>query len=183
MSLPASGWLNPPHVMAPDPEDHAKLITLEISRTWIETLFFNRRRSPIFQVWAHVVGKLPPINNISRLAEASLSPSLITLSDSISCFRGVRRPHGSEEQGRSVIVYVLRPEVTIAYEPSMLCVATAFRVPVNTLLTIHVCPADSLQDSALSIKGNVTRLEFVSGDERDARRPMDWFERYDSCLW
>jgi hypothetical protein len=184
MSLPASPWLNPPSVYASDPADRGRRVTYEISQTWLETHYLNRRRTPIFKLWAHVVGQLPPINNISKLARASLSPTLTTLEQAVSCYRGIRRPHGNERSGASVVVYALKPLISITYEPDMVCVAKAIRVPANTLLTVQVRPIDSLHDSAASIiNGVVTRLEFVSSDARDALCPAGWFERYDSRLW
>ena len=67
-------WLRPPVVLAPGPYDRGKLVRFGISRSMFMTLVTARRVSPIYWAWAHVVGELPPINNISRLLQVDVVP-------------------------------------------------------------------------------------------------------------
>jgi hypothetical protein len=147
------------------------------------------RLSPIFQVWAHVVGDLPPINNISRLTRGPVKPSLTTLADSVACFRGVNRPYDNEEHGESVLVYILHPAVTIDKDTGLVCLAKAAVVPSGTLLTVQVKPlqpppAGDLQAPKDPLHtGTVTRLEYVGADESNPLLPKQHLVRYQKQLW
>lgn len=190
-------WLRPPCVNAPDPEDRTKTVTYEVSELFTYTLAAASRLSPIFQMWAHVVGELPPINNVSRLARGEVIPTLTTLADSVACFRGVKRPYDDEEDGNSVLVYVLNPAVTLDRDISLVCLAKAVKVPLDTCLTVQVKPkkpllsAESSLNNAVTqaagtedkIHGVVTRLEFVSGNGESPILPKRHEGRYHLKLW
>jgi hypothetical protein len=193
-------WLQPPEVVAPSPDDQTKTVGLEISPTYIRTLFVGKRLTQIFWIWAHVVGELPPINNVSRLNFGPVTPTLTTLRQSVACFRGVRRPYDDEEGGESVLVYVLNPMVSLDHEVSLVCLAKAVRVPSETCLTVQVKPTSALQvpktalnsdvtrrssgnADAETIHGVVTGLEFISGNGETPILPKRHAERYDLRLW
>jgi hypothetical protein len=177
-------WLRPPLVPAPAAQDFDKPAIYEISPSFLQSHAGIFRRTPIFQVWTHLVGELPPINNVSRLAKGALVPTLTTLDDSVACFEGVNRPYCEEANGESVLVYILRPEVSIAYEPDMACLAKAVRVPAKTVLTVQVQPRKTLQTAADNVDGIVTRLEFVScGEEDGLILPQRHSDRYGKLLW
>jgi hypothetical protein len=177
-------WLNLPVVRAPSATNRTKIVQYAISEQFIGRNSTVVRLSPIFQVWTHVIGELPPINNIQRVTRGTLTPTLTTLADSVALFRGVRRPYDDEEQGESVLVYVLNPEVTIAHETDLACLAKASLVPTDTCLTVQVKPK-SLQIQGESVEGLVTRLEFVSGGrEGDSPiLPLRHSDRYLERLW
>ena len=87
-----------------------------------------------------MVGDLPPINNIARVNRGNDVPTLMTLEESVACFRGVNRPYDDEAKGESVLVYVLNPVVTLEYIWDLVCIAKSVRVPSNTCLTVQVKP-------------------------------------------
>lgn len=196
-------WLRPPRVQAPAPDDRSKSVDYEISEDMTYTMAAASRLSPIFQLWAHVVGELPPINNISRLSRGEVIPSLTTLRQSVACFRGVMRPYDDELEGSSILVYVLNPAVTLDREVSMVCLAKAVAVPKDTCLTVQVKPAAALQTDSARINsqstrstmaqidstgdklihGVVTRLEFVSGNGGEPVLPRRHEMRYRQRLW
>jgi hypothetical protein len=176
-------WLKPPVVTAPDPVDRSKTINLAFSDEFFAKHSGVFRRSPIFQIWTHVVGQLPPINNISRLMRGELVPTISTLADSVACFQGVKRPYIDEENGDSVVVYVLNPRVTIDYEPDLACPAKGVRLARTTVATVQVRPTKSLQISGVNIWGTVTRLEFVRGEGGEPNLPVKHSDRYVQRLW
>jgi hypothetical protein len=193
-------WLRPPLVLAPSPHDRAKLITLEISQVFLRTNVTAKRISPVYWVWAHVVGELPPINNVSRFSQVAVVPTLMTLEQSIACFQGVGRPYDDEEHGESILVYVLNPAVSLDRDTNLVCPAKAVRVPSNTCLTVQVKPTDALQNSRTAlnsatvtrnfdtedvetIHGVVTRLEFIPGTGDRPVLPRKYEERYHRRLW
>lgn len=166
----------------------------------VRTLLTSRRISPIFWIWAHVVGELPPINNISRFHQVEVVPSLTTLEESIACFQGVQRPYDDEEHGETVLIYVLNPSVSIDRDVNLVCPAKAVKVPSNTCLTVQVKPTNALHSSQIAldsgsvmrsirpedaeiIHGVVTRLEFISGAGDRPVLPKKYEERYHRRLW
>lgn len=192
-------WLQLPHAKAPSPEDRKKIVTYAISEDLVQRLFAANRLTMIFQLWAHVVGELPPIHNVSRLLHGEVTPSLTTLAQSVACFRGVNRPYDDEEEGESVLVYVLNPTVSVDRDVNLVCLAKAVKVPSGTCLTVQVKPTKPLQSDESSvekgvtrsfdsedvkiIRGVVTRLEFVSGNGEIPILPKRHAGRYRQKLW
>jgi hypothetical protein len=175
-------WLNPPLVRAPAPKLGAVPLLCQISRDFIEKNFAIKRRTPIFQLWTHVVGRLPPIPHIDMLAHSLQPPDLMTLMEATACFQGVQRPYSDEPDGASVMVYVLAPRVSIAYSPTMACVARAVPVSVDRVLTVQVKPL-TLQGTGVPLNGLVTRLEFVSSVGDSPALPTEHEGRYEKLHW
>jgi hypothetical protein len=180
---PMEHWLTFPEVSAPCGLDRKAIHRYRVSPEFIERNASIGRNTPILQLWAHVVGKLPPINNISRLAGATPTPALTTLLKAVGCFQGLKRPHDDEHDGDSVLIYILNPLVTIAYHADMVCLAKAVTVPKNTVLTVQVRPKHPLLTAESQLNGVVTRLEFVSSDASDPTMPVDHGTRYARLLW
>jgi hypothetical protein len=172
-------WLKPPLVNAPSAKDCASTVIYKISEEFFEKNAYIYRRTPIFQIWTHVIGELPPINNVSSILKTGISPTISTLKDSIACFKGVKRPYDGEIDGCSILVYILNPRVSISYEPSMVCLAKAVRVPTNLAATVQVRLTDALQNGDKNVCGIVTRIEFVAGDKGTPLLPEGHQER----LW
>lgn len=181
--LSSMTWLDLPNVTAPSGDDRSQTVKLRISDNFVARNAFISRRTPIFQLWTHVVGELPPINNIGRVASGKPAPSIMTLHDSVACFEGLKRPHDAEPDGASVRIYVLRPEVSVEYFADMACVARAIIVPKNSVLTVQVCPIDPLHKDSRDINGTVTRLEFVFSEGELSNLPADSKNRYARRLW
>lgn len=178
-----TNWLAFPNIGAPSPQDPNRHLNYAVSDTFIERNASNHRNTPILQMWTHVLGQLPPINNISKVSNSGLVPTLQTLNDAVACFEGINRPHDNENNGQSVLVYILTPTVSIQFEPNMVCQARSIEVPPMTVLTVQVRPAASLQAVDQGINGIVTRLEFVLADEADPRLPKAFGTRYTRMFW
>lgn len=178
--MPSKNWLTLPEITAPSPSDPDAVWRCRISPVFVERSAFIARKTPIFQLWTHVVGELPPINLIGTLRPV---PTITTLHDAYACFQGVNRPYVDEVDGKSVFVYVLGPKISIAYNPSLACVAKAVVVPAETVLTVQVRPTSSLQKSQEGIHGIVTRLEFVTSVGDSPTLPVDHDSRYNKRLW
>jgi hypothetical protein len=138
-------WLDLPSVKAPHPDNRAEQVTYAISQDYVDMLARAGRLTVILQLWTHVVGELPPINNASRLSHGPVTPALTTLAQSVGCFRGVKRPYIDEPDGESILVYVLNPSVTITRDVSLVCCARGVIVPSNSCLTVQIKPKAALQ--------------------------------------
>jgi hypothetical protein len=181
--MPGTAWYDPPLVSAPSYLDRSQTMTLGISDDMTGARSRNFRHTPLFMFWAHIVGQLPPINAIQLLAESNPTPTLLTLNDARACFQGIQRPHLLEDNGDNVLVYVLRPTVTLEFATSMACLARAVRPAVPFVLTVQVVLADALQNSATHVDGIITRIEAVESDPHEADLPVDYGTRYRRRCW
>lgn len=183
---PKKHWLRPPKVSAPSGADRNRAVNYKVSEHYLDCLGAVFRQTPVFQTWVHVIGELPPINNISRVMRGGTGPTLTTLHDSVACFRGVNRPYDDEALGESVLVYVINPRVSLDYVADLVCAAKTVQVPGNTCLTVQVKPFKTpLQQDGLLVEGVVTRLEFVTGTGTGDKPtlPEDCEGRYIERLW
>jgi hypothetical protein len=178
-----SHWLEYPTTTAPNPDKSKDNLTLRLSPELVSQHFAGRRLTPLFQAWCPLFGELPPINNIGKVAKAVPPPTLTTLHDAVACFGGIQRPHDKEQNGDSVLVYVLNPPVSIEFSPSLVCMAQPVQVPVNSVLTVQVRPNFPLQQGRDGVEGLITKIEYVFGDERDSRLPRDYDSRYGKNFW
>lgn len=178
-------WLSPPPVSAPSGKDRTKTVHYSISPEFFEKNAVVGKKTPIFQIWAHVIGELPPINNIGYLNRFDVRPTISTLNDSIACFEGVNRPYDLEDNGHSILTYVLNPMASIQYEPDMVCLAKAVRLAPDLTATVQVKLTEPLHLEAITICGMVTRIEFVHGEpaEGGMHLPIGHAERYRQRLW
>ena len=112
------------------------------------------------------------------------------------------RAYDDEEDGESVLVYVLNTAVTLDRDVNLVCLAKAVTVPADTCLTVQVKPRAvfTTQRNVLKyrsdavfrdisdagdklIHGVVTRLEFVSGNSEIPVLPKRHPTRYHQRLW
>lgn len=182
-SMPDYHWSKPPLIEARSGERSEEKLLLGTSDDLTGWRNSNFRSTPIFMLWAHCVGQLPPINLISMLAESNPTPTLTKLLDAHACFRGVNRPHLLENDGESVLVYVLKPEVTIEYKADMACVARAIKPTKPFVLTIQVVLVPALQNPPDGVAGVITRIEPVATDPDDDALPVGYTERYGCRCW
>jgi len=179
-----SHWLEFPLVTAPSSEDRSRLVSLQISRHFVTNNAHIHRRTPIFQLWGHVAGEVPPIPNSSVLSRPPLVFVPETVEKSVACFRGVNRPYDEEVNGDDVLVYVLNPSISLAYEPSLVCLAKPVSVPPTTCATVQVKSLrEPLQIGDIEVRGTVTRIEFVRGDGGTPCLPVNHQHRYSQRLW
>lgn len=176
-------WLDFETTTAPNPVKDGEPLRVAMSPELIRMSGNILRATPVYQLWCHVMGKLPPINNIAKVESSEPKPTLTTLHDAVACFGGLQRPHDDEFDGRSVLVYVLTPTISLEYIPSMVCLARAFRVPTNTVFTVQVRPHFALQQEMDGIHGLVTRIEPVFGTPETPHLPAKHDSRYGERFW
>ena len=99
-------WADLPPIVAPLPTDPTKLIKLDVSREFIVGNLRKNNRTPIYQAWAHLVGRVPPVPNIDFLNRLGVAPTLTTLENAHACFRGVERPLGDDLNGAKVYISI-----------------------------------------------------------------------------
>jgi len=176
-------WIDLPDVLCPSPWDRTKFEMVHVSDEAIHRYYRARRPEPIYAAWAHLVGGLPPINNVGSVAVGEPKVTLCTLKDAHACFQGVERPCGIEEDGKSVYAFILKVDTTLAYHPSMVCVATARVAPPNTVLAVLVRFNDPLHGESVEVDRTILRWEFVKADKSEPLLPKDYKTRYAKKMW
>ncbi|MCJ2120640.1 hypothetical protein MKK65_29475 [Methylobacterium sp. J-001] len=176
---------DPPVIEAPCPEDRERVLRFGFSADITGHGRANWRQTPLFMAWAHLVGRVPPINNASYATRGGLEPTYSTLKAAKACFRGLKRPHNNEDDGSSVLVYVLKPAATLQYDSSsaMVCPMSVLLMPSAAVLTVQVRLAASLQEPVNGIDGIVTRIEPVAGEKPEHALPVGHADRYAHRCW
>lgn len=169
-----------PIVRAPSGTNREVKEYYRISQRLVRALGNQKKRTPLFQLWGHVARSFPPIPNIDELKNEGF---IGDLEDSVACFMGLFRPHNHEEQGESVLIYVLNPSSTIKFDPLGRCMACVCPVPADAALTVHVVPENALQEGGLNVSGVVSRIEFVPSSGLSPRLPVDFGSRYMKRCW
>ncbi|MCE4224909.1 hypothetical protein HCU64_14190 [Methylobacterium sp. C25] len=184
-SLSVLHWRRPPVIEACCPDDRGRTLKFGVSDDLTGNGRENWRRTPLFMVWAHLLGQLPPINNAAYAMRNGDEPTFSTLREASACFRGIKRPHHTEDDGCSVIVYVLKPRATLQYslETAMVCPMAVVPVSETVVLTVQVRLAASLQEGVNGLDGIVTRIEPVIGKAPDHALPVGYDTRYAERCW
>lgn len=170
-------------VASANSRDKKTQLTFTVSQEFIDIHLDIRRLTPLFMLATHVFGALPPINAIAKLESANPSPTLMTLLDAHACFEGIERPHDDEDNGDTVLVYVLKPVTTIEYRANLSCVAEAAKPPNSSVLTVLVRTNGALQDGNVSLDGHITRIEWVLSSPDDNNLPKAHETRYRIRHW
>lgn len=176
-------WQNFGIAVAPNPDDKAVDIQLAVSAELVAANSDMNKMTPLLQIWCHVFGVLPELPNISKVRNAENTPTLSTLKDSAACFRGIERPHDDEDNGDSVICYVLNPATSIEFSPSQVCVAQPVIMPQQTAITVLVRIKPTLLRPGLTVDGILTRIEPVKCSPEDPLLPNRYKTRYRERLW
>ena len=157
---------------------------LEIACSTIKKLIDANRRTELFQVWAHLVGEMPPVNNahLVQMTEHS-SDAIVAIEDAHACFKGVNRRYDQDENGRDVYVYIISTPYTVRWQSSMRTTVGIFPAPEGTLLTVQVKPRQALQDCQEGIWGAIVKWEFVHADRERTDFPDGYGERYGALVW
>lgn len=182
-TLAVSEWRNPSAITAPSHYDRSALVKYSISDDLTGVGRSDFLRTNLYLVWIHLHRVLPPINRAGVLATVDPIPTLTTLSDSVACFQGIRRPHLSEDNGDSVLVYVLNPTATVQFYPDPVAPIRGRPFPRGCVLTVQVCLKTALQNPIDGISGTVSRLETIAASDVDRRLPVDFDSRYASRNW
>ncbi len=183
MGSEASAWRLPPPVDAPAHDDRSRIVKYSISDDLTGANRANWLRTPLYQVWIHLHGVIPPLNNAGIIKKRSPRITPSTLCDSVACFQGIQRPHLTEDSGSSVLVYVLNPTTTAEYYPDLVAPIRSVEFPQHAVLTVQVCVSGPLHDLPAGVSGVVTRLEMVAASASHKSLPVDYDSRYAKRNW
>ena len=175
--------LDLPQVKVPSPDDPDTLIKATVSESTLYRLYTSQRKTALWQAWAHLSGQLPPIPNTSAIRSMVPHGSFDSTEHARACFRGIKRPHREEQDGDSVVVYILNPTHTLAWDVSMVCRAKVVRAPSDTVMAVYMRMQDSLHPPIDGITGIITGWEFIPCDASAVTLPEGFEGRYGKELW
>lgn len=148
------------------------------------------RRQPLLDLWSAVVGEIPPFPNAAaKWGSIFKSCPLISMADSIACFRGLKRPMGSDDRGFDCYAFVSKPTHRFVYEPSLACSIKLIDVPADLVHITYVrCdhPQGRVRTSGSEMTasvGVVTHWHFVEADQTELSLPADFSNRYRQRIW
>jgi hypothetical protein len=177
-------WLDLPNIAIADPTSPTRTVQVRVAGSPLHEFYVGNRKTPIWQAWVHLAGTVPPINNAKFVYTDHPGCDFGDLKRPVAIFRGVKRPWLDEEDGRSVLAYVLNPTHTMFNELNMVCVAQGAKAPEDTVLVVLVRPYDAACKAPESgLFGAITKWEFVPSDCDIPSLPEDYGERYAEELW
>jgi len=180
---PRSKLFEPPVVTARSPDGEREQVRLEISAATIQKIVQAGLKVPLFQAWAHLVGEMPPVNNVFKLRAEHPEARIRTIAQASTIFRGVRRPCGLNGTGDDVYIYVVETPETVCWRSDMACVVGISPCPPSTVLTVYVRRSGTLQPQDPSVWGIISKWEFVGASPEQPHLPIDFDNRYDEQLW
>lgn len=173
-----------PDVFAPSPDNPDDVIKLAVSQSTIEKLVVARRRTDIFQAWAHLVGEMPPVNNAELVRRTEHGDCKISsLAESHACFKGVHRRYDQDDNGSDVYIYVIDTPYTVRWQSDLRTVAGIYPTPDGALLTVQVRSRAALHDCQEGIWGGITKWEFVNACKERTEYPEGFDNRYGKLVW
>lgn len=175
----------PPTVLGPSPFNRSMRVGYRIAEGDVRRALEERRRQPILDLWSMVLGRLPPIANISRYSDYEGTLRDQALDQAHAAFRDVRRPVGDDPHGFDYFVFITNPSVHFRYVPDMVCVVRPEELPTDVVLATYVLMdfphgRASASRAKVPVQGLVTHWELI---ERDGLVPVHSEERYRRRLW
>ena len=101
-----SPWLElPATVLAKSHVDPARACHYRVSGGDAIRSASSGLKQPVFYFWSMVIGEPPPVPHMS-----DTGVGLTRLDQAHACFSGLKRPLGSDDNGGSFAVYILKPQ-------------------------------------------------------------------------
>jgi hypothetical protein len=182
-----SAWLDIPQtILGLSPESNQAQSGFRISTEGVRKALDVGNRQPLLDLWALVMGEIPPVNSARIKWKNSLSESQ-SFSSAVACFRGIKRPVGNDDTGFDTYAYVTRPRTTFKYAPSMSCIIAPVAIPEDIVCVTCVRFDQPFRrpirsgDKMLS-RGVITHWELVEADPV-AGLPIEWQTRYRKQMW
>lgn len=186
-----AGWQDlPSTVIGRSPYSYEQPVRYRFAQHDLRKDLQQNKLQPFFSAWSLIFGRLPPIPNVSRLAQHLQTTPLTSLQNAHACFRGLRRPLADDNRGFDIFAFVTKPRVYAAHSPGMVCQAALAAVPDDLVFVTYVRidhHAESRQalrrDTATRLTGIVTHWGFVESCPINTMLPIDSQERYRTRTW
>lgn len=179
----------PKLVLGRSPFDHSKIVRYRVATDDVQKGLDANRKQPLLDLWAAVVGELPPFPGVTRFKD-QFARTATSLAKAHACFRGIKRPVGDDDHGFDVIAFVSKPTQIFAFEPSPSCSIKMRAVPSDLVLVTYVRldysngrPYRGAASEPPPITGVVVSWEFVEADPDESDLPIGYTERYRQRLW
>lgn len=163
------------------PLNKNEFIHVEISSDLIQQLAGNHRNSKLFEAWACLYGKPPPINGIPLEA----SSALIGIEDAYASFRGIKRGCNDQNEGGDVYVLVTKPSITYNFKPSMACQACEESLEDGiVMITLLRMRPNHAKARKLETSADIIGWDFVSASFNGSIwLPNATQDRFEEAIW
>jgi len=186
-----SPWLDfPQTVIGRSPFEKNRPTFFRFAKQGVQKALDEGRRQPIFDAWSMVLGKLPPIPNVSRLELRLAACPLVSILEAHACFRGVKRPVGVDDRGFDMVVMITRPKWFVRNHTSMVCMGDLSPVPEDLIFATFVrldqpnSGRYGINIDTSAIKGVITHWQFIEADNSSGEPlPVEHRERFRKRLW
>lgn len=179
----------PSTVIGRSPFDKAEPIAFRLAKNDVIRQLEAGRRQPLYEAWGSIIGRPPPVPNVSRLSEKLARMPLLSLAGAHACFRGLKRPIGNDPRGFDHFAYILKPTSMVVYRPDMVCLAHIAEVPPDLVFAIY-CRMDyplgitnQRVHGTRPTRGVITHWGFVEADASDPLLPVGYTGRYRLRMW
>jgi hypothetical protein len=184
-----SAWIEIPQTtIGLSPTSPSNPCSFRIAAGGLAKMLEHGHKQPLLDLWALVLGKIPPVNNaLIKWGTPEVQSKLKSISSAHACFRGIKRPVGDDDRGFDVYAYITKPAITFKYVPSMNCVVELVEIP-NDIVCVTYIRMDYPQGRNLSgntqvlSRGIITHWELVEADETGLL-PIGHKERYTTRIW
>ena len=186
-----SPWLDfPRRIISRSPFDRDQAVFFRFNKQDVEKAVRVGRRQIALDAWSLVLGQLPPIPNVQKLAPLLQSRPLSSVRDSYACFRGVRRPVGLDDRGFDFVAFVSKPYWFVASAPSLSCLAELRPVPDDLVFVVFMRldqPSTGRYgvgvDSS-TVSGVITHWQLIESVTVDGEQlPVGYRQRFRKRLW
>jgi|ERR1700730_3167628 len=129
----------------------------------------------------------PPVPNVNWKKNFPVEAGLTRLSEAHACFKGLQRPLAEDDDGSSVLAYILKPHFYYIfdsdYDGAMVCVARKLTVADDLVFAAYVRLNEPCRSAGASPKGVLTHWGFVEADACHPELPVNCESRYEERLW
>lgn len=180
----------PSYVLGRSPVDKQSPIGYRLSTQDIRKALSKNRRQPAYDMWACVVGQIPPQTGASLVLPDGGTAVLQGVGNAYACFRGILRPLANDGDGFDVFAFVHNPRYTYKYEPSMGSCVKLVEVPNDLVYVTHMkldypegrpYGKDWLEKAP--VQGIITHGGFVEVDPGDPSLPVNYASRFRKRMW
>lgn len=171
-------WLNFPElVRGRNPFSKNEIAKFRVSQADLNKQAEIARRQPIYEFWANVMGKPPPV---SGQIEHPVEP-LKSFWDAYACWQGINRPCGQDSDGHNLVAYCIKPKMTYGFEarpPATLAKLVA--VPEDLVFVVF---AKLDEPPGQPVSGVLTHWQFMETEVNNYLMPLGHENRFAKRLW
>jgi hypothetical protein len=167
-------------VNGPKLEEKDDIGNFDVSGDFVKQMAVHMRRQTLLDFWSLIKGELPPVNNIGYHEKFEF-PKLKGLLAANALFKGIKRPHGADDNGDNIYIFICPHKHMYRLIADMVCLAKYGKSPENAVFACYV--RRYAADAGAANCGMILAWEWLKSDVEDPSLPNDWQARYETEIW